>query len=260
MKILVAGKGFIGEAVGKKLEEDHEVKYLDRSKGDYQYDVTKTFSIMEEFDVLIHTIGLAPGFATEEAYRAVHVDGTQHLIDGINADKVVYLSALGAGEVDHPFFETKKKSEEIIGSSGVKHTILRPSTVYGRGNKLLEMIRKFSVLRVFPDIKTETQPILQEDLIDIVVEVVEGYENEILDIAGPEQMTIGELAKKIYAEEGRSCTLIPAPEFLIELQLTGLSFMGPPLTRDNMAILRSSNTTEENDAEDILDLGKVTEQ
>lgn len=252
MKILIAGKGFIGQAVGEKLSEEHDVKYLDRSDAEYEIDITERFSIDEEFDVLIHTIGLAPGFATKEAYEDVHVIGTENILEGVNADKVVYLSALGAGEVDHPFFTTKKESEEMIGSSGKEFVILRPSTVYGRGNKLLEMIRKFSVMRVFPDVKTETQPILRKELIEIIANAVQSEESQVLDIAGPDQMTVGKMARKVYAEEGRSCTLVPMPEFLIELQLTGLSFLGPPLTRENMKILRSSNTTEKNDAEKLL--------
>lgn len=253
MKILIAGKGFIGSAVGDRISEKHDVKYLNKSDADYEYDITRKFSIDEKFDVLIHTIGLAPGFATEEAYEAVHVEGTRNLMEGVDADKVVYLSALGVGEVDHPFFSTKKESEEIIGSSGVNYTVLRPSTVYGKGNKLLEMMRKLAPLRVFPDIRTETQPIMREDLVEIIARVVDSHQNKILDIAGPEKMRIGELARKIYREEGKPCYLVPAPEFLIELQLTGLSFLGPPMTRKNMAILRSSNTTDENDAERILD-------
>lgn len=257
MKVLVAGKGFIGEAVGERLEKDHEVKYLDRSGGDYRKDVTESFEIDEEFDVLIHTIGLAPGFASEESYNQVHVEGTENLINGVKCDKMVYLSALGVGEVSHSFFETKEKAEELVKSSGKNYTIIRPSTVYGPGNKLLELIRKFAPTRIFPNLSTETQPILREDLVEIISKTTEGFDGKTLNAAGPEKFSMGDIARKIYREEGYRCLLVPFPLILLKLQLNLLSFVGPPFMKENIQILKSSNSTEENDAENIVDLSRI---
>ena len=257
MKILVAGKGFIGEAIGEKLEEDHEVKYLDRSTGDYQKDVTESFEIDEEFDVLVHTIGLAPGFASQEAYQQVHVKGTENLVDGVNCDKIIYLSALGVGEVDHSFFRTKRKAEELIKSSDKNYTIIRPSTVYGPGNKLLELMKKFAPTRMFPKLPTETQPILREDLVEMAAETVEDFEDETLNAAGPVKYSLGEMARNIYRGEGYRCLLVPIPISIIKLQLAVFSFLGPPFRKENIEIVKSSNSTDENDAEDIVELSPI---
>lgn len=255
MKILVAGKGFIGSRVGEILEKDgHQVNYLDRSNADYEYDITERFEIEEEFDVLIHTIGLAPVFFSAKDYYRIHIGGTRNLLKAIEADKVVYLSALGAGEVDHSFFRTKREAERIVQKSEVDHTILRPSTVYGEGNRLLELIKKTAFTRLFPNIKTETQPIHREDLVKVVSNVVETRDNETLDIAGRKQITLGEMAKNLYREEGYSCHLVPIPQFLLEWSLILLSFLPPPFQKENVKILRSNNTTEDNDAEDIIEL------
>ncbi|MFB6245636.1 MAG: NAD-dependent epimerase/dehydratase family protein [Candidatus Nanohaloarchaea archaeon] len=251
----MAGKGFIGSETGKVLEdESHEVKYLDREKADFEYDITSDFKIDEEFDVLIHTIGLAPGFYSAEKYRKLHVEGTRNLIQSVDADKIVFLSALGAGEVDHSFFRTKLEAEELVKDSGSDYVILRPSTVYGEGNKLLETIKKMAFTRVFPDIRTKTQPIHREDLVEIVSAAIEGYRDQILNIAGKEEISIGEMARNIYNEEGYSCFLIPYPQFLLEWKLVGLSFLPPPFQKENLQILRNDNTTDRNDAEDIVEL------
>jgi NADH dehydrogenase len=257
MKVLIAGKGFIGEAIGDELGNFYDVKYLDRSSGDYQEDVTQGFDIDEEFDVLVHTIGLAPGFATEEAYQQVHVEGTENLLEGVDCDKVVYLSALGVGEVDHSFFRTKEEAEELIKDSGRDYTIVRPSTVYGPGNKLLEMMKKFAPTRMFPDLPTETQPILRDDLVSLMLETVEGFDNETLNAAGPEKFTMGEMARNMYREDGYRCFLLPAPEILIKFNLKALSFLGPPFEPENIEIFTSSNTTDENDAEGIVGLSSI---
>lgn len=258
MKILVAGKGFIGSRAGESLEEEgHEVKYLDRSNADYEYDVTERFEIEEEFDVLIHTIGLAPGFFSAKDYYRVHIGGTRNLLKAVDVDKIVYLSALGVGEVDHSFFRTKREAERIIQKSEANNTIIRPSTVYGEGNRLLEMIKKTAFTRLFPNIKTETQPVHREDLVKVVSSVVEGHDNKILDIAGKRQITLGELARHLYREEGYSCYLVPVPHLLLQWSLILLSFLPPPFQKENVKILRSNNTTEENDAEDMIELKDI---
>ncbi len=258
MKILVAGKGFIGSETGKILEKQgHEVKYLDRSDADFEQDITRKFEIEEEFDILIHTIGLAPGFFSAKEYYRLHIGGTRNLLKAVETDKVVYLSALGVGNIDHSFFRTKREAERIIQNSDMEYTILRPSTVYGEGNKLLEMIKKTAFTRLFPNIKTEIQPIHREDLVKVISEVVEGYENETLDLAGKKQLSIGDLAKRLYGEKGYSCYLLPMPQFLLEWSLVLLSFLPPPFQKENIRILRSSNTTDNNDAAEIIELKEI---
>lgn len=253
MKILIAGNGFIGRKIAEKLRSSHEIKTLDRSEDStFQQDITEEFQIEEKFDVVFHTIGLAPGMNSREKYEQVHVEGTKNLLEGFESDKIVYLSALKAGEVEHSFFQTKKESEELIKNSGRNFTVVRPSTVYGRGNKLLELIRKSAPTMVFPNIRTETQPIHIEDLTEILARSVEEFDNETLQVAGPEKMTVGELGKKIYRKRGFPCILLPVPD---AVQRTGLKVLDPlpgPFNRENIELLEHQNIPGINDAEEIL--------
>ena len=256
MKVLVAGKGFIGSGIVEALKQDHEVKTLDRTGADYNVDVTEEFSIEESFDVVFHTIGLAPGMSSPEAYRNVHVEGTRNILSGIETEKIVYISALKAGEVDHSFFHTKNEAEELIRESGLDYTVIRPSTVYGRGNKLMDIIRSAAPLRLFPDIRTETQPIHIDDLTDVLVRTVDGHSSALLELAGPEEMMVGQMAVKIYEEEGHRCILVPVPKLIQKTALRVIPLSGP-FSSENINILRHQNTVEENDAERIL--GKLRE-
>ncbi len=252
MKHLVAGKGFIGSAVGEALEG--EVKYLDRSTGDFQQDVTEEFSIDEEFDVLYHTIGLPPGFASRQAYQSIHVEGTRNLLEAVDADKVVYVSAVMC-DIDHPFFRTKREAERLIRESDMEHTILRPSTVAGDGNKLMEMIKKFSFTRVFPEVPTKTQPVKLEDFVKAAVNVADSRSGETLNIAGPEKMTVTEMASRLYSQNGHSCETIPLPDGFLEdfLKLFGV-INRPPFTRYNATLIGAENTVDENHAPQFTQL------
>ncbi|MFB6175429.1 MAG: hypothetical protein ABEJ87_05690 [Candidatus Nanohalobium sp.] len=255
MKHLVAGKGFIGTALGERLEG--EVKYLDRSSGDIKQDITREFNLEEKFDTVYNTVGLAPGFATEKQYRKVHVEGTRNLLNAVNTEKFVQVSALRC-EVDHPFFNTKKEAEQLVKDSGLEHTVIRPSTVIGRGNKLLELMKKASITRVFPRTPAKMQPVTVENLVDCLVKVQDTRNGETLNIAGPEKMTVTEMAEKIYREEGRNCTLLPIPPEFFEDMLKTLGTVNrPPLTKQNWKLIKADNTTDTNHAPQLTQLEKA---
>lgn len=253
MKILVAGRGFLGKNIVEKLRDSHEVKTLDRGDdATFQQDITEEFSLEEDFDVLIHTVGLAPGMNSRKEYEEVHVEGTKKLLSGVDFDKIIFLSALKADEVDHSFFQTKKRAEDLIVGSGKKYTILRPSTVYGEGNRLLKLIGKAAPTMIFPDLKTMTQPIHVDDLVEIVEISLDEFDNRSLNLGGPEKMTIGQLAKKIYRKKGFPCFLIPAPQILQETSLKLFDPLPGPFNKENIQLLKHQNITEVNDAEQIL--------
>jgi uncharacterized protein YbjT (DUF2867 family) len=252
VKILVVGKGFIGEAVGERLEEEHQVKYLDRSSGDVQQDITRAFKIEQHFDVVIHTVGLAPGFSTATEYQRVHEAGTRHVVNGIDADKIIYISALRAGEVDHSFFQTKREAEKIVEESEMEHTIIRPSTVTGEGNKLLDMIRDLAFTRVFPNITTRAQPIRLENLVEMVEQVLDSRDGETLNAAGPVSMTMGEMGRRIYNQERYMCLLLPAPRVFLEWSMVDI--FPAPFHAENRELLRHDNTAEKNHALDMVEL------
>lgn len=251
MKILVAGNGFIGRNLVRALREDHTVKTLDKNTATFEQDITEDFSIDEDFDVVFHTVGLAPGMHTAKKYRKVHVEGTRNLLNAVEAEKFVYISALGIGEIDHSYFQTKKEAEDLVKNLSKNYTIFRPSTVFGKGNKLLEMIGKASRTRVFPNFSTEMQPIHIDDFTELLEKSVEKLDGETLEVAGPEKISLGDLAERIYSSRGRKCYRVPFIESFASLGLKFSPFPGP-FSSENLQLLKQKNTVGYNDAKEIL--------
>jgi len=251
MKVLVAGNGFIGRHLVDKLRENHAVKTLDRSNGTYEQDITDEFDIDDEFDVVFHTIGLAPGLYRKKKYRKVHVKGTRNLLEAVNTDKFVYISALGVGEIDHSYFKTKKEAEELVKEHCDNYTILRPSTVFGKGNKILGLIEKASTTRIFPGFSMEMQPIHVDDLVEILARSIDEFDRETLHLAGPEDMSLKELADKIYLSRGRKCITMPFAEDITKLGLR-ISPLPGFLSSENLELFSRKNLISHNDAEDII--------
>lgn len=257
MKILVAGTGFIGAKLVEKLENKHEVTTLDIDEGDIKQDITESFSIEEDFDIVFHTVGLAPGFYSKEMYTKVHVEGTRNLLEAIKCDKIVFISALAADKNTNPFFTTKLKAEELVKKSDFRYSIVRPSTVYGKGNKLINMLRRAAKTRVFPSISSRIQPIQLENLVEILEKTLDNYDGEIINAAGPEKMTVTEFARNVYREEGYPLHSFYFSDRPMQLSFRVLDRLPQPLNYSQLELLKQDNTTEDNDAENIVELKKV---
>lgn len=259
MKILIAGIGFIGSELADSLNQKHEVTTLDINEGDIEQDITESFSIEEEFDIVFHTVGLAPGFYSEEMYEKVHTEGTRNLLNAINCNKIVYISALNADRNTNPFFTTKLKAEELVRESDFEQSIVRPSAVYGEDNKLVNMLRRAAKTRVFPSIRSQIQPILLEDLIEILEKTIKDYDGETINAAGPEKMTVTEFARNVYREEGYPLHSFYFPDRPMQLSFRVLDRLPQPLNYSQLELLKQDNTTENNHAADIIELSKVFE-
>lgn len=257
MKVLIAGTGFIGSELADKLGKDQEVTTLDIDEADIKQDITESFELEEEFDIVFHTIGLAPGFYSEEMYRKVHVDGTQNLLDAVQCEKVVYISALNADKNTNPFFTTKFEAEKLVKESKFEHTVVRPSVVYGEENKLVNMLRRAAKTRVFPSISSQIQPIVLKDLVKLLVKSIEDYDGETINAAGPKKMTVTEFARNIYREEGYPLHSFYFPDRPMQLSFKVLDRLPQPLNYSQLELLKQENTTDENHVANIFELQKV---
>lgn len=155
---ITGGSGFIGrKLVARHLVQGHEVRVLSRRKAVergaqlYSGDLTTPDSLrsfVDGADILYHCAG---EIRDEARMHAVHVAGTQHLIDAASGriGRWIQLSSVGAygrqreGVVteqtaSHPLgtYEVSKvlSDELVIAAShggAFEHAVLRPSNVYG---------------------------------------------------------------------------------------------------------------------------------
>lgn len=178
MKTLVTGStGFFGQWLASRLlEEGHEVTLLVRNPAKLADSLKKAHhvavgdindrpgALKDAFkgqEVVFHLAGLIAYKRSERALmEKVNVEGTQNIIDAsINANvrKLVHMSSVAAigasfdgkslldenstynlGKLNLGYFETKRKSEELVKSAADKKyidaVIINPSNIYGAGD------------------------------------------------------------------------------------------------------------------------------
>ena len=98
-------------------------------------------------DVVVHCAGVTVA-GRLEAYREGNVLPTEHLIDAVKdtSTKFILLSSLaargpGIDTIDEPWSEygrSKLVAEQLVKSSGLDWSIIRPTAVYGPGDQAFE--------------------------------------------------------------------------------------------------------------------------
>lgn len=162
---------------------------------------------LKGIDVVFHLAG-SERLSSRANLSDIDVKGTQTLLQASKNSKIsqlVYLSHLGADQNSaYPVLKAKALSEKIIINSGVPHTIIRSSHIYGKGDQFVEGFAK--LLRISPGVfflpgngETALQPLHVNDLIGCLsLAIAESkFINQMLEIGGGEILTFREILQLI---------------------------------------------------------------
>jgi NAD(P)H dehydrogenase (quinone) len=116
--------------------------------------------------------------------------------------RIVYLSFLGAApDATFTFARDHWHTEQYLRGTGVPFTALRDSLYL---DLLVEFVGADGVLRG-PAGQGRVAPVCRDDVADVVAAVLleSGLDGEVLDVTGPEAVTLGELTEAIGEAAGR---------------------------------------------------------
>ncbi|MDY6770723.1 MAG: NAD-dependent epimerase/dehydratase family protein [Candidatus Nanohaloarchaea archaeon] len=273
--ILVTGAaGFIGRNVVAKLVEDHDVKGMVYDPDDMDVveelggepvrgDITDPATLagkLDDVDVVVHLVGIIQG--SQDDFRKIHVDGTQHLLDEADdLDQFIYISALGAENASTPYFETKIKAEERVKGSGHPYTIFRPSVVFGEDdsfvNLLIDQIEDAPVAPVLGSGDYRLQPLYVKDLAAIIDQAIGNKDalNDTFEVGGPGIVSLEHLIDIILEKKGWDRRKVHIPMVLARLGAPwARRVMDVPLSKTTLTMLKEENYVKEHHYTDIFDV------
>src|SRR5512143_2520342 len=278
MILVTGGTGFVGGYLIRRLrQEGLPVRALARHPDKVQplkdlgievvhgdiSDKTSLEKAAEGVERVIHLVGIiqeTPGVT----FRGVHVEGTRNVIEAARKAGVRHFfhqSALGTRPgAKSEYHRTKWEAEELVRQSGIPHTILRPSLIYGSGDKftikLSEMLRRAPVMPVIGSGQSRVQPIYIDDVVSCMVKVVIGdaFLNEIYEIGGPDQLTYKEVMTAIAEAMGLKRAAVHLPLFFMKPIAHALETVlsNPPLTTDQLIMLQEDNVCSMRDIRDAF--------
>jgi len=176
-----------------------------------------------------------------------------------DVDQFIHISALGADRAQSDYAKSKLAGERQIIKFFDKHTILRPSVVFGAKDRFFNMFAEMAqILPVLPLIgggKTLFQPVYVGDIANAMAQAMKTGALGIYELGGPETLSFKDLLKKMKTHTGQKPLLVPMPWCVAKIQATFMRILpNPPLTGDQIKSLKTDNIMAE-DAIGLPELG-----
>ena len=219
-------------------------------------------------EYVVHLVGIIQE-APRATFQGVHVEGTRNVLDAAKKAGVrhfFYQSALGTRRgAKSSYHKTKWEAEELVRTSGIPFTILRPSLIYGKGDgfttRLSETIRLLPFLPVIGQGKSKVQPIFIDDVVSCMLKAMTDdlFLNKRYEIGGPEQLTYEEVTTTLAEALGVHRPVLHLPLALMK-PVAGLLealLPVPPLTADQLIMIQEDNICSMQDIHDAFGVEPV---
>lgn len=267
MKIFIAGgTGFVGGHLKRELlERGHELRMLVHKRSpetasaveQVEGDVTRLESFVQAVngcDAVINLVGIIREFPSRGVtFESLHVQATANMLaaalkSGVN--RYLQMSALGARpNAVSKYHKTKFQAEELVRTSSLSWTIMRPSLIFGPKDAFVNMLaRQMRLAPVMPVIgngRYRLQPIHADDVARCFARALEMPETsgQCYELCGNNRMSYVELLDAVAAALDKSAPFKPqAPLGLMKLVIPVMQHLPQfPITMDQLQMLIEEN-------------------
>jgi NADH dehydrogenase len=249
--------------VSRALEQGFQVRALVRSTSDLSLlpsdgyetvhgdvaDLDAMKQAVEGVDAVIHTAGVTPERAPNRmlSFR-INVGGTLNLLAACTKTGVrrfIQISSMSAfPENPTAYGNTKWQADERVRASKLSWTILRPSIIYGPGErgvyaKMVEQLKKFPFVPVIGNGEGPMRPVHVDDVASAAVAVIGDSKTfgKTYMLGGKDDMSMNEFLAETVEAMGKKPRLLHLPVWLCRIlaKVLALVSKNPPLTEDNIA-------------------------
>jgi uncharacterized protein YbjT (DUF2867 family) len=259
MRIVVTGgTGFIGRNVvdGLLLDGGHQVAVTTRNPSRrgpwgprvemlqaFAGDPTSLGRAFARADVVVQAIQF-PNHPVEDPSKGrtyMEVDGrgtsvSARVARAMGVRRFVYVSGAGAGRgLPQPWFQAKDMAEAAIRETGMEHVLLRPSWIYGKGDRSMSRFvafcRYLPLVPVIGDGKTPVHPVYVKDVARCVVDAVQrdDAKDRAFDLGGPDRLTMDEIIRIVQKAIGKRRPLLHQPARLMKVLVRPMALLPQPM-------------------------------
>jgi uncharacterized protein YbjT (DUF2867 family) len=194
-----------------------------------------------------------------QSFKALHLDAARTIAEEAvkaGVKKLIHISAIGAdAKSASAYARTKAEGEAAVRAAFPKAVIVRPSIVFGTEdnffNKFAGMAAMAPALPLIGGGKTLFQPVYVGDVGAAVAAVLKlAAPAPVYEIGGPSTYSFKALMEIVCKETMKTPALLPIPWGVAGLiGLAGdiqaaILPIAPPLTRDQVAMLKSDNVAQ----------------
>jgi NADH dehydrogenase len=214
------------------------------------HDPAQLAGLVEGHDAVVNLVAILHG--SEVQFDRVHVELVRTLVGACRSHgvrRIVHVSALGVESAQPSLYlRSKAAGEALLKSAGLDVTILRPSVIYGRHDRFLNLFARLLVFApMFPlaSAHARFQPVWVEDVARAILVCLDrpATAGQTFECTGPEVFTLGELVKLAGRWSGHERLVLALPPVVGTLQAAAMELLpGEPLmSRDNLQSMRTPN-------------------
>jgi len=264
MILITGATGFVGKHLLKRLSKT-KVRCLVRKNVDcgknvelFRGDLIDACSLEEatkNVSTVVHLAAIINSNKKEE-FETVNVEGTKNLLAACKKNKVnkfVYISSCDVIlRNKHDYAYSKLAAEELVKSSGLKYIILRPTVIYGKGDKeslgmLFNIIKKYPFAPVIGNGDYKLQPVYIDDVISVIIKCLDfKHTNKTYFVAGPEPLTFNDIINKTSAILSKKTIKLhfPLPILKVLLKPYEILSKNPSLTYKKLEIVTENKVCD----------------
>lgn len=219
-------------------------------------------------DYVINCVGIL--FESgRNTFDAVQAFGAKAIAEAAKKQgaKLVHVSAIGADKnSEADYARTKAIAEEAVLNAVKDAVIIRPSIIFGPEdgffNKFADMSRLAPALPLIGGGHTKFQPVYVADVAEAVVKGVMGEieGGKIYELGGPEVLSFKQCLETMLRVISRSRPLVYLPwsiASLIGSVASLIPFIDPPLTADQVELLKGDNVVSDAATSEGRDLAGI---
>lgn len=243
---ITGGTGFVGLNLAARLPASDTV-VVSRRTGTEIDDVAALTAAFAGCDVVVHAAGINREIS-DQTFSRVHVDGTRAMIEAARragVKRIVMVSFLRARpDCGSAYHESKWAAEELIRQSGIPHTILKASMVYGLGDHMVDHVSR--AVKTWPVFGTvgfrgkTVRPIPIDDFVTVLIAAAEGRIPEpTVAVMGAEELLLSDAVRRVARVAGRTPLFIALPVWSIRAlaQLTEWTMVVPLVAKAQARML-----------------------
>jgi len=228
---VTGGTGFVGSRFLQRAAAGRRILCLSRARpakvpanvefiqGDLS--VPETYANALKGCAAVVHLAAVTGKSRPENYFQVNREGVRALIGECRRAEVpqfLFVSTIAAkfgNQSRYYYAQSKRQAEELVAASGMRYTIVRPTMVLGKGSAVyagLSKLANLPVIPIFGNGRALVQPVSVDDLSAALSAILEdpAFTGRIVEIGGPEILSIEKLLLKIRSGKGASVIHLPS--------------------------------------------------
>jgi NADH dehydrogenase len=153
---------------------------------------------------VVNLVGVLHGGRGRQSFQQAHVELARKVVDAARRNgvkRLLHMSALNAGvSAPSEYLKSKGEAEDVVRQSGLDFTIFRPSVIFGREDRFLNLFA--ALLRALPVVllgspDARFKPVYVEDVAFAFAESLTRLESigKTYDLVGPKVYTLRELVE-----------------------------------------------------------------